>query len=90
MASYSVFIKKSAVKELERVAGKKVRQRIVERISALGSEPRPAGVEKLSGTAEKYRVRQGDFRIVFEIDDVEATVTIVKIGHRKEVYRRPR
>ncbi|PYQ49297.1 MAG: type II toxin-antitoxin system mRNA interferase toxin, RelE/StbE family [Acidobacteria bacterium] len=83
MASYSVLIKKSAAKELERIAGKKDRQRIAEPISALGGEPRPAGVERLSGTAEKYRVRQGDYRIVFELDDAAATVTIVKIGRRR-------
>ncbi len=87
MASYSLLLKKSAARELEGVAGKKDRQRIVGRIRTLGENPRPAGVEKLSGTAEKTRVRQGDYRIVYEIDDNAATVTIVKIGHRKEVYR---
>jgi mRNA interferase RelE/StbE len=51
---------------------------------------RPAGVEKLSGPAEKYRVRQGDYRVVYEIDDARTIVTIVKVGHRKDVYRRLR
>jgi len=77
VASYKLLIKKSAARELEGVAGKKDRQRVVDRIAALGDNPRSAGVERLSRTAEKYRVRQGDYRIVYEIDDDAATVTIV-------------
>ncbi|PYQ31446.1 MAG: type II toxin-antitoxin system mRNA interferase toxin, RelE/StbE family [Acidobacteria bacterium] len=88
MASYKLLIRKSAAKELEGVEGKKDRQRIVERIQALAENPRTSGVEKLSSSGEKYRVRQGDYRIVYEIDDKVETVTIVKIGHRKDVYRR--
>jgi len=88
VASYSLGIKKSAAKELESVAGKKDRQRIVDRIQNLAQNPRPPGVEKLSGTAEKYRIRQGDYRVVYEIDDKALTVSIVKIGHRKDIYRR--
>jgi len=88
VASYKLLIKKSAAKELEGVPGKKDRQRIVERIQALAENPRTSGAEKLSGSGEKYRVRQGDYRVVQEIDDKVDTVTIVKIGHRKDVYRR--
>ena len=87
MASYRVEIKKSAAKELDAIAGKKDRQRIVDRILSLASDPRPPGAEKLSGQ-EKYRVRQGDFRILYEIQDSLRVVSIVKIGDRKEVYRR--
>ncbi len=85
MASYSLFLKRSAAKELESVAGKD-RRRIVDRIQALATEPRPPGIEKLSG-AEKYRVRQGDYRILYTIDDAARTVIVVKIGHRRDVYR---
>ncbi len=85
MASYSVLIKRSAAKELEELALKD-RRRIVERIRGLASDPRPAGCEKLSGE-EKYRVRQGDQRILYEINDQDSTVTVVKIGHRRDVYR---
>ena len=85
MASYSLFLKRSAAKELEALAAKD-RRRIVDRIQALAAEPRPPGVEKLSG-AEKYRVRQGDYRILYSIDDAASTVTVVKIGHRRDVYR---
>ena len=88
MASYSLAIKKSAARELETVPGKKDRQRIVARIGRLAENPRPPGVEKLSGTADKYRVRQGDYRIVYELDEKAESVLIVKIGHRKDVYRR--
>ena len=88
MARYNLRIKKSAAKELEAIAGKKDRQRITDRIMALADDPRPAGVEKLSGTGEKYRVRQGNFRILYEIEDDVLTVDIVKVGDRKEVYRK--
>ena len=85
MASYSLFLKRSATKELEAVAAKD-RRRIVDRIRSLATEPRPPGVEKLSG-ADKYRVRQGDYRILYTIDDVTSAVVVVKIGHRGDVYR---
>ena len=88
MASYKILIKKSAAKELESVAGKKDRSRITQRILALAENPRPVGVEKLSGTSEKYRIRQGNFRILYEIQDDVLIVYIVQIGDRKEVYRR--
>ncbi|HVE72261.1 MAG TPA: type II toxin-antitoxin system RelE/ParE family toxin [Thermoanaerobaculia bacterium] len=88
MASYKVLIKKSAAKELEAMAGKKDRERITQRILALADEPRPAGVEKLSGTNEKYRIRQGNFRILYEIQDEILVVYVVRIADRKEVYRR--
>jgi mRNA interferase RelE/StbE len=87
VASYSLLIKKSAAKELEAIAGKKDRERITQRILALADDPRPPGVEKLSGTNEKYRIRQGDFRILYEIQDAVLIVYVVRIGDRKEVYR---
>ena len=86
MASYSILLTKSAAKELERVPTKD-RQRIVARIGALAENPRPVGVEKLSGD-EKYRLRQGDYRILYEIVDAELIVTVVRVGNRREVYRR--
>jgi mRNA interferase RelE/StbE len=88
VASYSLLIKKSAAKELEAIAGRKDRERITQRILALADDPRPPGVEKLSGTNEKYRIRQGDFRILYEIQDAVLIVYVVRIGDRKEVYRR--
>ncbi len=85
MAKYKVPIRKSAADELGRIPKKDLR-RIVERIHSLGEEPRLQGSEKLSAQ-ERFRIRQGDYRIVFAIDDREKTVKIVKIGHRREVYR---
>ena len=85
MASCRLGFKRSAVKQLEGLSSKN-RRRITTRIGALADDPRPQGCEKLSGE-EKYRIRQGDHRIVYGIDDRAALVTIVKIGHRRDVYR---
>lgn len=63
------------------------RRRVVRRIEGLADQPRPPGCEKLSGTYDRYRVRQGRYRVVYEIDDAIRTVTVVKIGHRRDVYR---
>ena len=87
MASYSVRIKTSAAKELEVVEPRAIRLRIVARIQALARTPRPPGTQKLAGEAERYRLRQGSYRIVYSIDDEERVVEVVKIGHRREVYR---
>ncbi len=85
MASYNVRITRSAAKEIEAVPLVD-RQRIVAKIQALGDDPRPPGCEKLSGD-EKYRLRQGHYRILYAIMDQELVVTVVKVGHRREVYR---
>jgi mRNA interferase RelE/StbE len=85
VASYRLLIKPSAVKELEALPAKD-RRRIVPRIEGLASEPRPHGCEKLSGL-EQYRVRQGGYRVVYGVDDDARVVIVVKIGHRRDVYR---
>ena len=85
MAKYKVMIRKSAADELGRIPNKDLRL-IVERIQALGEEPRPRGSEKLSAR-ERYRIRQGDYRVIYAVDDDLRTVEIVKIGHRGEIYR---
>ena len=84
--SYSLVIKKSAAREL-RAIPKKDLVRVVGRVQGLAHNPRPTGSEKLSGQ-EWYRIRQGDYRIVYAIDDEARIVEIVKIGHRREVYRK--
>lgn len=86
MASYSIQLTRSAAKELERIPLKD-RRRIVDRITALADDPRPAGAERLSGD-DKYRIRQGNYRILYEIVDYELIVAVVRVGHRREVYRR--
>lgn len=87
MAGYKVFIKASAGRELERLGTKSDRARIVERIRALAIDPRPHGSEKLAGYADRFRIRQGNYRIVFLVDDLRNEITIFKIGDRKNVYR---
>ena len=86
MESYKVFIKPSAVKELEAIPQKKIRQQIVNRIQALSKDPRPPGTKKLSGH-DCYRVRHGVHRVVYAVDDNAGAVTVVKVGHRKDIYR---
>lgn len=85
MANYKILIRKTAAKELGRIPKKDLR-RVIERIRSLGENPRPHGCLKLSAQ-ERYRVRQGDYRIVYSIDDAGMTVEIFKIGHRSEIYR---
>jgi mRNA interferase RelE/StbE len=87
VASYRVFIKPSAAKEIEAVGQKKDRQRIVAAIRSLRRDPRPAGCEKLSGERDRYRIRVGRYRIVYSIGDAELRVVVVRVGHRKDVYR---
>lgn len=81
MAGYRVFIKPSAVRELEAIPQKRLRQHIVARIGALADDPRPSGCRKLSGQ-ERYRLRQGSYRIVYAIEDDQLVVYVVKVGHR--------
>ena len=86
MASYKLYIKPSAVKEIESLP-KKDRIRIVQKIQGLTTDPRLPGCEKLTGD-DKYRVRQGRYRIVYSIKDQELIVIVVKVGHRKDVYKK--
>lgn len=85
MAAYKILFKKSVEKDLRGVPRKDV-QWIFKRIGLLAEDPRPVGCEKLSGQ-EKYRLRQGAYRILYSIQDNELTVWIVKDGHRKNIYR---
>lgn len=86
MAKYNIRIKPSAAKELELIPNKKDRQKIVTRIQMLADNPRPSGCQKLS-SQERYRIRQGWYRIIYAIDDQLITIFVIKIGHRKDVYR---
>jgi mRNA interferase RelE/StbE len=85
VASFKLLIKRSAAKELEELP-LKARRRIATKVTALATDPRPPGAEKLSGQ-EKYRIRQGEYRVLYTIDDRAHTVTVVEIGHRRDVYR---
>jgi mRNA interferase RelE/StbE len=85
MAVYSLFFKDSVRKDLDSIP-KNDLQRIMARIGSLAANPRSLGCEKLSGQ-EKYRLRQRNYRIIYSIQDTQLTVWVVKVGHRREVYR---
>jgi len=85
MGVYSIFFRDSVRKDLDAIP-KSHLQRIMERIGLLAENPRPVGCEKLSGQ-EKYRIRQGNYRIIYSIQDSQLTIWVVKVGHRREVYR---
>lgn len=84
MANYKLVFKKSVSKDLRSIPNKEV-ARLLQRMQALQEDPRPAGSEKLSGQ-ERYRIRQGVYRIIYEVTDELLVVTVVKVGHRKHVY----
>jgi len=85
MASYKLVFKRSVAKDLRRIPNDEV-ARILDRVNALQHVPRPPASEKLSGQ-ERYRIRQGVYRILYEIADDVLIVTIVKVGHRRHIYR---
>ncbi len=87
MDVYRLTIKKSASKELQAVSGKETLDRLIKKIKELANNPRPQGSEKLAGRLNLYRFRQGDYRVIYSVDDQSRLVDIIKIGHRRDVYR---
>lgn len=85
MARYELRVRPSVTKDLRGLPKEEVK-RILARIEALRDDPRPPGSEKLSAQ-ERYRIRQGNYRIIYGIEEAEVVVEIVKVGHRREVYR---
>ena len=85
MAEYEVYFRESVWKDLRKIPKKDLRN-ILQRIKGLSENPRPFGCEKLTGQ-DRYRLRQGKYRIVYSIQDYGLTVWIVTVGHRKDVYR---
>jgi len=85
MAAYKIFFKASVWKDFEPIP-KKDLKKILQIIDRLSEDPRPRGCEKLTGD-DRFRLRQGRYRIVYSIQDDELTVWVVKVGHRKDVYR---
>ena len=85
MESYNIIFKKSVSKDLKNIPKKDVR-RILEAIKTLAKNPRPPQSKKLSGQ-EKYRLRQGNYRILYSIEDDELIIQVVKIGNRRDIYR---
>ncbi|WP_094592429.1 type II toxin-antitoxin system RelE family toxin [Vulcanococcus limneticus] len=87
MADYSLTIKSSAAKELQSISDKVTLSRLIEKIKSLAAQPRPSGSEKLAGRQNLYRVRQGNYRVIYSVDDKLRVVDVVKAGHRGDVYR---
>jgi mRNA interferase RelE/StbE len=86
MASYRLEVKRSAEKEIRSLSPETV-DRVWLRIKALTTNPRPRGCKKLSGDVPGYRLRAGDYRIIYEIDDAEGLVSVRQVRHRREAYR---
>jgi len=85
VAKYNILIKPSAVKDIENIP-RKDRIRIIQKIQGLADTPRPKGCEKLTGE-NRYRIRHGVYRIVYSVSDRELQIIVVKVGHRREVYK---
>jgi len=85
MASYRLIVRRAVAKELRPLPNRDV-ERILRRVEGLSDDPRPAGCEKLSAR-ERYRVRQGAYRIIYEVEDDALTATVVRVGYRRHVYR---
>jgi mRNA interferase RelE/StbE len=87
MANYHVVLTSSAEKELKRLSSQVI-TRIISRLEKLASDPRPAGCKKLRGGDREWRVRIGDYRAVYTVDDAKSLVEVTRIRHRSEVYER--
>jgi mRNA interferase RelE/StbE len=85
MAEYKIFFKKSIWKDFESIPKKDLKE-ILKHIESLSKNPRPSGCRKLSGQ-ERYRLRHGRYRIIYSIQNIELSIWVVKVGHRKDVYR---
>ncbi len=85
MAEYKIYFKESVEKDFRAIPKEYLQKRLL-RIDELARNPRPRGHEKLTGQ-EKYRIRQGEYRTVYSIQDKELTIWVVKVAHRKDVYR---
>ena len=85
MAEYEILFKDSVYKDLKKIPKADLRK-ILSRIKKLSDDPRPVGCEKLTDQ-ERYRLRQGRYRIVYSIQDDKLTIWVVKVGHRKDIYR---
>jgi mRNA interferase RelE/StbE len=87
VAGYKILLKPSVAKEIEAVGSKDERRGIVAKVARLAADPRPQKSEKLAGYDDRYRIREGQYRIVYLIVDSRREVTIFNVGHRKDVYR---
>jgi mRNA interferase RelE/StbE len=86
MVNYSIEIKKSAAKEIEKLPVP-ILKKVMQKITSLSENPRPNGCKKLTAD-EKYRIRVGEYRILYSIEDALLIIFVVKVSHRKDVYRK--
>jgi len=87
VVDYSLSIKPSAAKELQSISDKATLTRLIEKVKSLATQPRPSGSEKLAGRPNLSRVRQGNYRVIYSVDDEARVVDVVKVGHRRDVYQ---
>ncbi|MCB9091308.1 MAG: type II toxin-antitoxin system RelE/ParE family toxin [Halobacteriovoraceae bacterium] len=87
MVNYKLKISSSVEKSLKKIP-KKDLKKVVELIQTLAIQPYPIGCRKLSGEEYVYRVRQGNYRVIYEVQDKQLIVLVLKIGHRKDIYRK--
>ncbi len=87
MAYYKVIFSKQADKGIEKIRDKTILKRIIKKIETLQNQPRPSGIRKIMGSDIDYRIRIGDYRIIFQVNDSDRTVFICGLGHRKDIYR---
>ena len=87
MANYKLKISSSAERSLKKIPKKDLRK-VVELIQTLSIQPYPPGCRKLSGEEYVYRARQGNYRVIYEVQDKQLIVLVLKLGHRKDIYRK--
>ena len=83
---YAVALERAAARFLLRLKDTKLKKRLDDAIEVLSDDPRPPGCRKLAGTSDRYRIRVGDYRIIYRVDDGKVTVLVLVVGHRREVY----
>ena len=86
MAGYKIYFRQPVLKDLAKIPKREL-QRIIKRIEKLAADPRPPGCEKISGQ-DRFRIRQGSYRIIYSIQDDELTIWVVKIDHGRDIYRK--
>jgi mRNA interferase RelE/StbE len=84
---YTVQLAPAAKRQLRKL-DRSIQERVIRRLDKLKKDPRPPGVEKMEGDESTYRIRMGEYRIVYEIQNKVLVVLVLKVGHRREVYRR--
>ena len=83
---YKVYIERTAERDLKQLSSQ-LFGRIIPKIKALADDPRPPGCRKITGSKNDWRIRIGDYRVIYEVDDAERAVRIMRVRHRREVYR---